>query len=62
MPQHPTPIPLRGAYQDGPTFYDEETGGVVAFYPSLVAHDYDVAGAQRAREQFLRDHPRYRAE
>lgn len=38
--------------QDGAQFYNEETGELVAEFPHLVAHDYDMEGATLARETF----------
>lgn len=42
--------------QDGAQFYDELDGGLIAEYPKLVAHDYDMAGAEEARRRFTEDH------
>lgn len=46
-------------FQDGPDFYDEETGELVARYPELVLGDYDIEGAQEARERFLRENEEF---
>lgn len=44
-------------FQDGPNFYSEDTGELVASYPHLVKNDRDVRGAESARDQFYSDHP-----
>lgn len=45
----------RACFQDGPDFYDE-AGGHIDSYPEIVLNDYDLPGAVRARERFLREH------
>lgn len=45
-----------GVSQDGDTFYSR-TGGVIKTYRGMVKHDYDIVGAEKARNQFLKDYP-----
>lgn len=58
-------IRLIGAYQDGKDFYkdqgdyDVDESGLIASYPGIVKHDYDMDGAYEARLMFVRDHPEY---
>jgi hypothetical protein len=39
-------------YQDGNTFYNDETGEVV-FISSIVVKDFDMEASKLARKQFL---------
>lgn len=51
--------PKRACIQDGADFY-ATTGddiALVASYPGMVLHDYDLPGAERARIRFLAEHP-----
>lgn len=50
---------IRTAEQDGRDFYDADTGHLIASYPELVRHDFDIEGAQAARARFLSDHIGY---
>jgi hypothetical protein len=67
-------IRLKGCFQDGATFYREIAGfedvewasdpespddSVIASYAEMVRGDWDMAGAQRARERFAEEHPEF---
>ena len=41
------------AIQDGPDFYDDATGEVIASYPDSCTGDGDIVGAEKARSRFL---------
>lgn len=47
----------RNCFQDGSDFYAETDDGapLTARYPGMVKHDYDMAGAAKARAKFLAD-------
>lgn len=46
-------------FQDGPDFYDSETGKRIVSYPQLVKNDYDIEGAIHAESVFRDEHPAY---
>lgn len=57
-------ITLKGAFQDGGTFYRDELlptsrDDVIASYPEMVVGDHDTAGAERARLRFASEHPEF---
>lgn len=47
----------RDCFQDGSDFYAKSEHGedLGARYPGMVKHDYDMAGAAKARAKFLAD-------
>lgn len=54
-PKMPTPEKKK-AYQDGGQFYAEGTGKQIADYWFMIHSDHDTAGAEMARQTFIRAH------
>lgn len=57
------PITLKNCIQDGAQFYrdseDYDADSLIASYPEMVAHDFDLDGAVKARERFAKEFPAY---
>ncbi len=62
---------LRGAFQDGESFYRDAEAGeyediaeytscpLIVTYPGMVRGDHDTDGAVRARHHFAKEHPEF---